>query len=135
MSKAIESQVRLLAQRIGERVRSLRLRQGLSQAALAERAEVTPESVARLERTGRSQSAGNTNPGLYLLTSISAALDVDVCALMCSYNPTVSQKSEELALLESASPVIRERLLAIARAMIHEEAEPSPTAKDGLPIG
>ena len=135
MSEDIKSQVRLLAQRIGERVRSLRVRQGLSQAALAERAEVTPESVARLERTGRSQTAGNTNPGLFLLTSISIALDVDICALMCPHHPTVSTGSQEYALLESASPMVRERLLAIARAMILEEAGQSRTAKSELPIG
>lgn len=58
---------------IGQAVRERRLALGLSQAALAARAEMTQPALSRLEAGG-----GGVVPTILLLERISAALDADL---------------------------------------------------------
>lgn len=51
-----------IALQVAERVRSLRLKAGVTQAELSIRAGVTVETVARLERVLRGRSAGAPRP-------------------------------------------------------------------------
>ncbi|MBI5482172.1 MAG: helix-turn-helix transcriptional regulator [Deltaproteobacteria bacterium] len=60
---------------LGVRVRQARERAGLTQAALAERAGVTDETIGRLER-------GAFEPALSTLVAVADALDVDLDSLV-----------------------------------------------------
>jgi transcriptional regulator with XRE-family HTH domain len=60
--------------RFGHRLRELRAERGVSQSALAERAEVTPEYVSRIER-------GRVGPSLVVIQRIATALGVEPKAL------------------------------------------------------
>lgn len=55
----------------GRRLRQLRVERGLSQATLAERIDVTPEYVSRIER-------GRVGPSMEILSRLGRALGVDV---------------------------------------------------------
>lgn len=63
------------AERLSERVRTLRRRQGLSQAALAERAGVPRSTIARIE-------LGGGNPNLETMSKIAGAFGVDTVELL-----------------------------------------------------
>jgi transcriptional regulator with XRE-family HTH domain len=60
-----------LTLQFGRRLRQLRLERGLSQSALAEGAEITPEYVSRLER-------GLVNPSMAVLARVADSLRVEV---------------------------------------------------------
>ena len=69
----------------GKRLRELRMRRGLSQAALAEAVEVsggrlTPNYVSDLER-------GLKAPTLTMILKLSRALDVAVAELLADFSP------------------------------------------------
>jgi transcriptional regulator with XRE-family HTH domain len=59
---------------IGSRIRALRVEKGLSQALLAEKAQLSLPHVGALER-------GQSNPGAATLMKLAVALDVEVSAL------------------------------------------------------
>lgn len=56
--------------RFGKRLRELRLERGLSQSSLAERADVTPEYVSRIER-------GQVGPSMEVVERLAQALFVE----------------------------------------------------------
>jgi DNA-binding XRE family transcriptional regulator len=58
----------------GERVRGRRLALGLSQAALAEAADISPDTLGKLERARHE-------PRAYTLAALAAALDTTMDAL------------------------------------------------------
>jgi len=60
--------------RIGLRIKELRKRKGLSQEAVAEKAETSPNYLSRMER-------GTENPTLDMLIKIQEALEVEMWEL------------------------------------------------------
>jgi transcriptional regulator with XRE-family HTH domain len=110
-----------LAFRLAERVRQIRKRLKLTQATLAARAGVTVETVARLERVLRGRSSANSNPSLDTLSRLSSALGVELHELLAPrFEP--HQKTDALGnLLEGANPIIVQRVLRVAEALVREE--------------
>lgn len=110
---------------LAKRVQSLRKGLALTQAALASRAGVTVETVARLERVVRGRASANSNPSLETLARLAVALNVELYELLTP-EPVVQRKNDHLAhLLENASPVFTQRLIRIAEALFHEEQNES----------
>lgn len=108
---------------LAKRVQLLRKNLLLTQAALANRAGVTVETVARLERVVRGRASANSNPSLETLSRLAIALEVELHELLAPA-PVVQRKSNQLSyLLENASPAFTQRLLRIAEALFHEEQE------------
>jgi transcriptional regulator with XRE-family HTH domain len=68
-----------VAQRIGQRIRELRRKKGITQRELAEKAGVF--DVGELER-GRKVKGGPANPQIETLHKIAVALDVDIAELL-----------------------------------------------------
>lgn len=116
---------------IGERLRRARQKAGLTQAALAEAAGVTDETISRVER-------GAYEPALSTLMAIVTALDVDLSAVA---EPEVRGRSSP----NRSSPLTRrlleqfERLDAPAQRTLVKLAEllaqPAPFPRSGLQAG
>jgi len=109
---------RLLVQ-IGRKVRDLRLARGLTQEALAEKAELHAVYVGEIER-------GEANVSVGVLERIAKALGVRVVALF-PYNPPqkATTQSEVLAdeiqdMILSQPPRTKRILLATLRTLIAE---------------
>jgi transcriptional regulator with XRE-family HTH domain len=68
----------VVSTQIGERVKTERERHGLSQRALAERADVSSARISNIE------AGAETNPGLEVLTKIAGALGLGVADLFLS---------------------------------------------------
>jgi len=119
-----------VANRLAERLCQLRKKAALTQAALASRAGVTVETVARLERVVRGRSSANSNPSLDTLTRLSAALGVEIHDLLAP-RAVPRQRADALsALLQGVSPVVVQRVLRVAEALVHEDqVERSPTER------
>jgi transcriptional regulator with XRE-family HTH domain len=92
--------INLTNEELGERVRDRRRRSGLSQEALAERANVSPETIGRLE-----QAAGN-GPSLDTVYKVAKALGTTGAALLAA-----EHSSDEVAALVQGLPE-REREIA-----------------------
>ena len=75
--------MRNISKIIGQRIRAYRLRGGLTQEVLAERAEVHPTYIGQIER-------GEKNVTLVSLEKILTALDVSFCDLFTNINPSAS---------------------------------------------
>ncbi|HMA94879.1 MAG TPA: helix-turn-helix transcriptional regulator [Polyangiaceae bacterium] len=119
--------------RLAKRVQSLRKRLGLTQAALASRAGVTVETVARLERVVRGRPSANSNPSLETLIRIASALEVGPHELLAS-EPVVQRKGHQLeCLLDSASPASTRRILRVAEALLRDELVESGEPDAGTP--
>jgi transcriptional regulator with XRE-family HTH domain len=107
--------------RLATRVQLLRKNLGMTQAALASRAGVTVETVARLERVVRGRISANSNPSLETLTRLALALEIELPELL-SAEPATQRKNHQLSyLLEGASPAFTRRILRVAEALLHEE--------------
>ena len=110
-----------LATRLAERVQQLRQNLGMTQAALAARAGVTVETVARLERVVRGRSSANSNPSLETLSRLAIALEIELHDLLAP-EPTAPRKDHQLSyLLEGASPATKQRILRVAEALLRED--------------
>jgi len=64
-----------LIKAVGERIRQLRIEQGLSQADLALEADILISQIGRIER-------GETNPTISTLFVIAEALKIDLSVLL-----------------------------------------------------
>jgi transcriptional regulator with XRE-family HTH domain len=107
--------------KLATRVQQLRKNLGMTQAALASRAGVTVETVARLERVVRGRLSANSNPSLETLARLSTALEVELHELLAP-EPVVQKKNHQLSyLLEGASPAVTQRILRVAEALLREE--------------
>jgi|SRR5882724_1775514 len=120
-SAVLRAVVEDVSSRLAVRLRALRLAAGLTQAALAERARVTSETVARLERVVRHRVSANVNPSLDTLVRLATALSVDVSELL---RPTdaVPKRSHGLSsVLAGASAATCDRVLRVAEVLVREE--------------
>lgn len=69
---------------VGKRIQELRKAQGLSQDQIAERADISPNYLSRIER-------GKENPTLDMLIKLAHALDVEMWE-MFDFGHVLSQK-------------------------------------------
>lgn len=107
--------------RLAKRVQLLRKNLGMTQAALASRAGVTVETVARLERVVRGRLSANSNPSLETLARLAIALEVELHELLAP-EPVSQRKHHQLSyLLEGASPAVTQRILRVAEALLRED--------------
>ncbi|MGC4063228.1 MAG: helix-turn-helix transcriptional regulator [Polyangiaceae bacterium] len=110
-----------LVTRLAERVQQLRKNLGMTQAALAARAGVTVETVARLERVVRGRSSANSNPSLETLSRLAIALEIELHELLAP-EPVAPKKDHHLSyLLDGASAATRQRILRVAETLLREE--------------
>ncbi len=91
---------------IGLRIKELRKRRGVSQEAVAEKAETSPNYLSRMER-------GTENPTLDMLIKISEALGVELWELF-DYKHEVSSKALREMLKNLASEIADEERLKTA---------------------
>lgn len=77
---ASEDDERRFARRVGAHVRSLRLARGLTQAALASAADLSPNFVARVER-------GELGLSLFVAHRLARTLETELTALLVEPKP------------------------------------------------
>lgn len=107
--------------RLAERVQQLRKNLGMTQAALASRAGVTVETVARLERVVRGRLSANSNPSLETLARLALALEVELHELL-GPDPAVQKKNSQLTyMLEGVSPSMTRRITRVVEALLRDE--------------
>jgi transcriptional regulator with XRE-family HTH domain len=107
--------------RLAVRLRSLRLSAGLTQAALGQRARVTAETVARLERVVRHRPSANVNPSLDTLVRLATALSVDVSELLRPSEAPAKRNNGLASLLAGVSPETCDRVLRVAEVLVRED--------------
>jgi transcriptional regulator with XRE-family HTH domain len=95
-----------MKKQIGLRLKEIRKRRGLSQEALAERAETSPNYLSRMER-------GTENPTLDMLIKIAVALEVELWELFDYKHKTNTKELREM-LKGFATEVKDEEKLQIA---------------------
>ena len=107
-----ETGVETLINRVGERVRKARNRNGMSRRALSEKSLVSPRYLAQLE-------AGKGNISIALLQRIACALDFRIEWLLCEDDPWESETLAVADLFRNAAPARRRQVLEILRQ--HDE--------------
>lgn len=116
-----------IAIRLAQKVHSLRLEAGVTQAELAASAGVTVETVARLERVLRGRSSANANPSLETLARLSEALGVEIADLVGA-SPKDKPSDDRLSLiLRNSSADVRRLVLKLAE-VVARDAYTSPTS-------
>ena len=98
----------------GQRLRALRLELGLSQATLAERANVTPEYISRIER-------GAVGPSMEVIAKLAHALGVPPQALFAfDVTPRVKDRvlSRMADLLREGSSEERHLILKLSETVM-----------------
>jgi transcriptional regulator with XRE-family HTH domain len=95
----------------------------MTQAALAARAGVTVETVARLERVVRGRSSANSNPSLETLSRLALALEVELHTLLAPEALAPRTDHGLHYLLEGASPTTRQRILRVAETLLREDQD------------
>lgn len=114
-----QSKVSDIALQVAERLRSLRMKAGITQAELASRAGVTVETVARLERVLRGRASANANPSLETMSNLAGALGVDAVDLL-ERGP--APKGDRIAaMVRLAKPETRRRIAAVMEALLRDE--------------
>lgn len=94
---------------VGDNVRRLRERAGLSLRELATHATVSTSTLSNIE-------AGTGNPGVETLVSIAGALGVPFSELVLPHEPDVQvQRADEGVMVEAAAADFASRLLVAAR--------------------
>lgn len=97
---------------IGKRIQELRRNQGLSQEQIAEKADISPNYLSRIE-------CGKENPTLDMLIKLAHALEVELWE-MFDFGHVVSDKEAKVKLLnlvKSADPEKLRLALKIIRAV------------------
>lgn len=119
------------AVRLAQSIRDLRQSVGMTQAELAQRAGVTVETVARLERVLRGRSSANVNPSLETMTRLSQALGVELIELLSASGGPRPREDRVVALLRGASAATRQRVLRVAEALVREELAERSSERSG----
>lgn len=73
------------AKRLGDALRELRTRRGLTQEALAYQAGITKNQVQLIEAgrsSGRKDAVGQSNPRLSTLAGLAEVLEIDISELL-----------------------------------------------------
>lgn len=99
---------------LGENIRSLRRREGLSQEKLAEKSRLSPNFISMIER-------GAAHPSIDSLLEIATALDTDLAELFLQQKTkSPAEASRELKRLLDKNPTDAPLLLSLYRA-IHDQ--------------
>lgn len=100
---------KLLPKRLGKNLAKTRKAKGWTQAALAERLGMEPESISRFER-------GATLPSLTTLEQIAAYLDTSIADLLAEYPDTAYTEAQRIsALMADLDPDARASVLSIVK--------------------
>lgn len=105
---------------VAQQIKRRREAAKITQAALAVRAAVTVETIARLERVLRGKASANANPSLDTLERIASSLGCHAADLLDGR----AQKGKAdpiVAMLRSCRPETRRRIGAVAEALIRDE--------------
>ncbi|MBI5197891.1 MAG: helix-turn-helix transcriptional regulator [Nitrospirae bacterium] len=98
---------------IGNRIKELRRKKGLSQEKLSEKAEITPNYLSRVER-------GTENPTLDMFIRLSEALDVEMWE-MFDFGHNLTHRDLKTALNKLSQGAEEEKLrlaIKVLRAVI-----------------
>ncbi|MBF0620051.1 MAG: helix-turn-helix transcriptional regulator [Candidatus Omnitrophica bacterium] len=96
---------------LGENIRTLRKREGLSQEKLAEKSKLTPNFISMIER-------GAAHPSIDSMIEISAALNVDLADFFLEQKEkSPAEASRELKRLVDKAPAEAPLLLALYRTI------------------
>jgi len=133
-SPASEANWRIISMKIGERLRELRITQGLSQRDLECRTGMLCCYISQVEN-------GHSTPTLRVLEKWAKALDRDLSQLFADgsgkpksrmiprMSPVSAQKRTFLALCDQLSPKDRALLISLARDMINQKGKPGGRGK------
>ena len=100
-----------LPKRLGKNLANSRKAKGWTQAALAERLGMEPESISRFER-------GATLPSLATLEQIAAFLDTSIADLLAEYPDTAYTEAQRIsALMADLEPDARAGVLSIVKTI------------------
>jgi len=119
-----------MATNLAGRIRSARVRAGLSQAVLAERADVTDETISRVER-------GTYEPAVTTLVAIADALGTSVDALVRGGGPPARRRPStpllnKLAALAGRLPSPSQAaLVRVAELLLEGSKSPKPRRRRG----
>jgi len=102
---------------LGLRVRKLRTRAGLSQAALAERAGLSVDAVSRIERGRRSPHLGTLN-ALAAGLKVPLAVLVDLDDALGDRVPLDGDLAAVVELLRDQPAEVRVQALAVIKALV-----------------
>lgn len=106
---------------MAEKVLQLRTKNGITQAELARRADVTVETIARLERVLRGKASANANPSLETLDNIARALGVRPESLITPGTKSTATKEDHLDVLIDRLPRdLRPKIYRVLRAMVKD---------------
>ena len=94
---------------MGNRIKELRRKKGLSQEQLSEKAEITPNYLSRVER-------GTENPTLNMLIRLANALDVEMWE-MFDFGHKVSRKDLKATLAKIAGEADEEQLRLVVKVL------------------
>jgi transcriptional regulator with XRE-family HTH domain len=109
---------------MAEKVLQLRTENKMTQAELARRADVTVETIARLERVLRGKASANANPSLETLDNIARALGVRPESLITPGKKPTSSKEDRLDVLIDRLPTkIRPKVYRVLQAVVKDFAE------------
>jgi transcriptional regulator with XRE-family HTH domain len=98
-----------LPKRLGKNLANIRKSRGWTQAALAERLGMEPESISRFER-------GATLPSLTTLEQIAAFLDSSIADLLAEYPNTAYTEAQRISvLMADLEPDARAGVLSIVK--------------------
>jgi transcriptional regulator with XRE-family HTH domain len=118
---AASKSVRNISVIMAEKVHELRLREGITQAELARRADVTVETIARLERVLRGKASANANPSLGTIDNIAQALGVSPESLITASRKATPAKKDRLDLLiESLPNTVRPKVYRFIQAVVKD---------------
>lgn len=100
-----------LPKRLGKNLSNTRKTRGWTQAALAERLGMEPESISRFER-------GATLPSLATLEQIATFLDTSIADLLAEFPDTAYTEAQRIsALMTDLDPDARANLLSIVKIL------------------
>ncbi|MBL8432084.1 MAG: helix-turn-helix transcriptional regulator [Dechloromonas sp.] len=100
-----------LPKRLGKNLARTRKTRGWTQATLAERLGMEPESISRFER-------GATLPSLATLEQIAAFLDTSIADLLAEYPDTAYAEAQRIsALMADLEPDARASVLSIVKTV------------------
>jgi transcriptional regulator with XRE-family HTH domain len=106
---------------MAERVLDLRTKANMTQAQLASQADVTVETIARLERVLRGKPSANANPSLETLDNIARALGVSADSLITTGRKANPSKKDRLdALIDSLPESARSKVFRVVQAVVKD---------------
>lgn len=110
-----------LARHVATQFKKYREKAGLTQAEVAQKAGVTVETCARLERVLRGRRSANANPSLETLARLAYAIGIEPMAFFRDVIKVPDADDGLAGVLMYASPSVRELLAVLGKALIARE--------------